>query len=154
MTTEHAAIRAPDETRRGFFMNVALAFFGALGVFGFVYPMGMYLWPREKKAKGAGGRSMKIPLSDIPIGEARFVRFLNRPAVVVRPNEQQIVALSPVCTHLGCIVKWREKEREFLCPCHGGRFDFKGAVLGGPPPDPLGAFVAMVEADYVVIKEV
>lgn len=153
MSVEESAVPAQEDSRRGFLVNMALSFFGAVTVFGFAYPLGMYLWPREPKSKGAGGRFMKIPLADFPIGEARFIRFLNKPAVVVRPNEQQILALSPVCTHLGCIVKWKEKEKEFLCPCHGGRFDVKGAVLGGPPPNPLPSFAAAVEADYVVIKE-
>ncbi|MDH5477430.1 MAG: Rieske 2Fe-2S domain-containing protein [Nitrospinota bacterium] len=143
-----------DGTRRGFFATMALAFFGSVSALGFAYPLGMYLWPRERKVKGAGERSMKIPLSDVPIGEARFVRFLGKPAVVVRPNEQQVIALSPICPHLGCIVKWREKEKEFLCPCHGGRFDSKGIVLGGPPPFPLPPFSSSVEAEYIVIKEV
>ncbi|MDH4185289.1 MAG: Rieske (2Fe-2S) protein [Nitrospinota bacterium] len=151
--TTHTADDQVQQTRRGFFINISLGFFGIVSAFGFAYPLGMYLWPREPKVKGGGGRTMKLPLSDVPIGEARFIRFLNKPAVVVRPNEQQIIALSPVCTHLGCVVKWREKEKEFLCPCHGGRFDVKGAVLGGPPPQPLITFVTVVEADYVVIKE-
>ena len=144
---------ALDEGKRGFLVNMALGFFGFVSTLGFVYPLGMYLWPRERKAASGAGRSMKIPLSDIPAGEARFVRFLGKPAVVVRPNEQEIMALSPVCTHLGCIVKWKEVEKEFYCPCHGGKFDVRGAVLGGPPPDPLHAFVTSVEADFVVIKE-
>ena len=150
---KETAVPAPDETRRGFFLTLLLTFFGSVSVIGFAYPMGMYLWPRERKIRGTGARSMKIPLSDVPIGEARFIRFLGKPAVVVRPNEQLTIALSPVCPHLGCVVKWQEKEKEFLCPCHGGRFDAKGAVLGGPPPHPLASFSTTIEADYVVIKE-
>ncbi|MDH5510017.1 MAG: Rieske 2Fe-2S domain-containing protein [Nitrospinota bacterium] len=151
--TKETSAGTPNETRRGFFLTLLFSFFGSVSALGFAYPMGMYLWPRERVLKGTGARTMKIPLSDVPIGEARFVRFLGKPAVVVRPNEQLTIALSPVCTHLGCIVKWREKEKEFLCPCHGGRFDVKGAVLGGPPPYPLPTFITSLEADYVVIKE-
>jgi Rieske Fe-S protein len=33
-----------------------------------------------------------------------------------------IVAFSAACTHMGCIVKWQDKERKYLCPCHGGLF--------------------------------
>jgi nitrite reductase/ring-hydroxylating ferredoxin subunit len=47
------------------------------------------------------------------------------------------VALSAVCTHLGCVVAWQDQAGEFLCPCHGGRFSADGQVLGGPPPKPL-----------------
>lgn len=151
--TEETVKEDTGETRRGFFLTMLVTFFGSVSALGFAYPLGMYLWPRAPKVKPGQGRSMKIPLSDVPIGEARFVRFLGKPAVVVRPNEQQVMALSPVCSHLGCIVKWKEKEKEFLCPCHGGRFDAKGAVLGGPPPFPMKPFATSVEDDYVEIKE-
>ena len=48
-----------------------------------------------------------------------------------------LMALSPVCSHLGCLVNWNSHRREFLCPCHGGRYTMTGAVIGGPPPAPL-----------------
>lgn len=38
----------------------------------------------------------------------------------------------PVCTHLGCILKYNREEQSFECPCHGSRFDFKGSVIDGP----------------------
>jgi Rieske Fe-S protein len=47
------------------------------------------------------------------------------------------IALSGVCTHLGCNVHWKEESGGFHCPCHDARFDQKGMVLCGPPPRPL-----------------
>ena len=35
------------------------------------------------------------------------------------------------CTHLGCIPMLRQKE--FVCPCHGSRFDLAGRVNRGAP---------------------
>jgi len=140
------------ESRRGF-LNAALGFFTLTVTLGVLYPVGMFLWPRGQKAVTGGATAMKLPLAEVPIGEAKFFRFLNKPAVVIRPNEQEAVALSAVCTHLGCIVKWSEGKEEFDCPCHGGRFDIRGAVLGGPPPKPLTAFTARVEDEYLVIEE-
>ena len=35
----------------------------------------------------------------------------------------EIVALSPVCKHLGCTVNWEGSEKNpdmFFCPCHNG----------------------------------
>lgn len=150
MTVE--AMESGERTRRGF-LDLALGLLGAVSAMGVVYPVGMYLWPREDKKEGGAARSMKFPVSDIPIGEAKFVRFLNKPAVIVRPNEQEIFALSAVCPHLGCVVKWNETGKEFFCPCHGGRFDIKGNVLGGPPPRPLPSFTAKLENEYIVVTE-
>jgi cytochrome b6-f complex iron-sulfur subunit len=46
-------------------------------------------------------------------------------------------ALSAVCTHLGCITRYRPDERIITCPCHGSRFGLDGEVLAGPAPRPL-----------------
>jgi cytochrome b6-f complex iron-sulfur subunit len=46
-------------------------------------------------------------------------------------------ALSSVCTHLGCITRYRPDEKTIACPCHGSRFDLAGEVLNGPAPRPL-----------------
>lgn len=46
-------------------------------------------------------------------------------------------AMSSVCTHLGCITRYRPDEGIIACPCHGSRFDLDGAVLAGPAPRPL-----------------
>jgi cytochrome b6-f complex iron-sulfur subunit len=46
-------------------------------------------------------------------------------------------ALSSVCTHLGCIARYRPDEQIIACPCHGSRFALDGGVLHGPAPRPL-----------------
>ena len=48
-----------------------------------------------------------------------------------------LVALSAVCTHLGCIVQWEKDKQGFLCPCHAGHYTSDGTVISGPPPKPL-----------------
>jgi cytochrome b6-f complex iron-sulfur subunit len=142
-----------DRESRRSFLGFSIAGFGLATLLGMVYPVGQFLWPREKNEAGAGKRSLQIPAAEIPIGDAKFVRFMNKPTVVIRPNEQEIVALSAICTHLGCVVKWDDKKGELTCPCHGGRFDTKGNVLGGPPPTPLPAFTARLQDEYIVIEE-
>lgn len=52
-------------------------------------------------------------------------------------NGTDFFVLSPVCSHLGCLVNWNYLKHEFDCPCHGGRYDISGRVIGGPPPKPL-----------------
>jgi Rieske Fe-S protein len=54
-----------------------------------------------------------------------------------REDDGQITALSARCTHAGCAVEWREAQKQFLCPCHQGRFDDSGRNISGPPLHPL-----------------
>jgi hypothetical protein len=42
--------------------------------------------------------------------------------------------------HLGCPVRYVPAAERFICPCHGGVYDFRGMVAGGPPVRPLDRF--------------
>ena len=54
------------------------------------------------------------------------------------------VALSTRCMHLGCPVRFVAAAKRFICPCHGGVYDFTGKVSGGPPVRPLDHFYVRV----------
>jgi Rieske Fe-S protein len=59
-------------------------------------------------------------------------------------------ALSGVCTHLGCNVRWTKETSRFACPCHSGVYDSDGAVISGPPPRPLRQLETRVTEDGVL----
>ena len=46
--------------------------------------------------------------------------------------------------HLGCPVRYVAAAERFICPCHGGVYDFRGMVAGGPPVRPLDRFYTRV----------
>ena len=56
----------------------------------------------------------------------------------------QYIALSSRCMHLGCPVRYVPAAERFICPCHGGVYDFTGQVAGGPPVRPLDRFYTRV----------
>jgi nitrite reductase/ring-hydroxylating ferredoxin subunit len=56
-----------------------------------------------------------------------------------RDKDGVVHALSPVCTHAGCIVSWNNAEKTWDCPCHGARYDIDGTVLTGPATKKLQA---------------
>jgi len=72
------------------------------------------------------------PLDDLPRGEGRVVEAEGEKLAVFRDNEGTLHALSPVCTHLGCLVEWNRADQSWDCPCHGSRFDLQGRVIQGP----------------------
>lgn len=62
-----------------------------------------------------------------------------------------IIALSPVCTHLGCFVNFDKNSNEFICPCHGGKYDSEGKVLKGPPKEPLQRLPVKIENKKIFV---
>jgi Rieske Fe-S protein len=56
---------------------------------------------------------------------------------VFQSEEGQVRALSPFCTHLGCVVGFNTAEQTWDCPCHGSRFDLEGRVIHGPAVEDL-----------------
>ena len=59
-------------------------------------------------------------------------------------TEVPFVAMSTRCMHLGCPVRYVDAAKRFICPCHGGVYDFRGKVSGGPPVRPLDRFYTRI----------
>ena len=64
---------------------------------------------------------------------------------------EQYLAISTRCMHLGCPVHYVDAAQRFICPCHGGVYDFRGFVVGGPPVRPLDRFYTRVRFGKVEI---
>ena len=66
---------------------------------------------------------------------------------------QPYVAISTRCAHLGCPVRYIQASQRFVCPCHGGVYDFEGKVVGGPPVRPLDRFYTRVRNGRVEVGD-
>lgn len=67
-------------------------------------------------------------------------RWKNVHGVWISKQDGKLVALSNICTHLGCIPNWLPAELKFKCPCHGSGFYSSGINFEGPAPRPLERF--------------
>jgi cytochrome b6-f complex iron-sulfur subunit len=123
-----------ETTSRRRFLGACIGGIGAAFAAAVFYPLYRYLAPAR-----AGGEQGKvtIPESDVPPDSAKFFDFRGSTGVLVRTKAGELIALSAVCTHLGCIVQWEKDKQDFLCPCHAGRYTAEGTVISGPPPRPL-----------------
>lgn len=72
--------------------------------------------------------------------------------IVYLEDEGKLIALSTVCTHLGCTPSWQDADQKFKCPCHGSGFYKNGINFEGPAPRPLERF-AISEVDGVVVVD-
>lgn len=70
---------------------------------------------------------------------------------ILSEDGRAFTALSSICTHLGCRVRWNDDNEQFLCPCHVGIFDKQGNVVAGPPPRPLDRYQTMIDGEEIFI---
>ena len=70
---------------------------------------------------------------------------------VLTDNGRDYIAMSNICTHLGCRVRWIDEQGQFFCPCHNAIFDIEGNVVAGPPPRPLDRYEVKVEDNQLYV---
>jgi menaquinol-cytochrome c reductase iron-sulfur subunit len=87
------------------------------------------------------------------VGQTTVYMRARNPDIDTDPEDQynQIVAISTRCMHLGCPVRYVGASQRFICPCHGGVYDFRGAVSGGPPVRPLDHFYTRIREGQVEV---
>jgi menaquinol-cytochrome c reductase iron-sulfur subunit len=86
------------------------------------------------------------------IGESgKTTAYVRRGNPDLFPNEEadEFIAISNRCAHLGCPVRFVAAAKTFICPCHGGVYDFEGEVIGGPPVRPLDRFQTRVNGNQL-----
>ena len=144
-------------------MKVAITAIGglisaALGIPAIAYILGPALKAGEAEWVLAGS------LSKIDIGTpALFKPRIKRQSGWVEEEEEvgvyvltedgrEFHAMSNICTHLGCRVRWIAERQQFFSPCHNGVFDKHGFVVSGPPPRPLDEFTTKIEEDNLYIQ--
>jgi cytochrome b6-f complex iron-sulfur subunit len=135
-------------TNRREFLQKALAFLGLTTLVSFLYPLYKFFSP---PAGEAGAKQLVLSKKEIPAGDAKDVVFNNTPCVVINRPDKGYIALSRVCTHLGCLVDYQKDKKLLLCPCHAGTYDLSGNVTSGPPPKPLQQLPVKVVGDTIVI---
>lgn len=78
-------------------------------------------------------RTLSIPGADsLSRAEGGLVQVDGDKVAGYRDESGSLIALSPVCTHMGCLVSFNTAEKTWDCPCHGSRFDLEGRVIQGP----------------------
>lgn len=137
---------AARATRRSF-LSVALGTATAVLSASVLYPLFRFLWPPPNEPGGED--RVGIPLEEMLVGQSRVVAIKGEPVLVVR-EENRVVALSAVCTHLGCLVKYRG-EGLLDCPCHESVFDMSGNVTGGVAPRPLTSYPVRIVGGQIVV---
>jgi len=140
-------------TRRAFLMAAGAAgvcYAAALG-----YPVYRYLASPDEMALSASAVT-EVTLKDaqkLPSGSALMFKFGPSPAVLIHHTDGRWIALSAVCSHLGCTVQYEPQMDRIHCACHGGVYNaYTGANVSGPPPKPLKLFKVAVNETGVEVS--
>ena len=162
------AFEGETVTRRRF-MTTSAHVYGGVAVMAFTLPslafaVGPIFEPHDQPWQDVGAVSEFDAESYIPktitiasgVGEAgKSTVYLRRndPKVDTEPKDEynEFIAVSTRCAHLGCPVRFVPAAERFICPCHGGVYNFRGEVDGGPPVRPLDRFYTRVRDDRVEV---
>jgi len=149
------------EMDRRFFNKLSLALLGfasllvGIPIIGFLVDPLFRSAPRLWRQVGA--------VDDFKVGDIAEVSFDDTSALpwagltgktaawLYRQEEQEFVAYSANCSHLGCPVRWESDAQFFMCPCHGGVYYKNGNVAAGPPPRGLTKYPVRVQNGQVEI---
>ncbi|MGD6845127.1 ubiquinol-cytochrome c reductase iron-sulfur subunit [Bacillus infantis] len=87
--------------------------------------------------------------------DAWYTSEVSNTAWVYKDENGEIVALSPICKHLGCVVDWNKDKANpdhFYCPCHGGLYTKDGTnVPGTPPAAPLDVYPTKEKDGFLLL---
>jgi menaquinol-cytochrome c reductase iron-sulfur subunit len=149
-------------TRRRVF-SVAVQGFGGLAgaavvlpVVGFalapLFSRGDERWEAVGPAEDFGRDTYRaVVFTETPgIGEVgKTTAYVRQGVQKLGEDPREYIAISTRCAHAGCPVRFVQAAGNFICPCHGGVYDFEGRRIGGPPVRPLDRFQTRVRSGFV-----
>jgi Rieske Fe-S protein len=152
-----------DQLNRRNFLSIATAVIGGLiaivmAIPGVAYIIGPALQRRTEENWIRLGPTSKVELGNPTLFkttvESQTGWILSEEELsvyVLTEDAREFIALSNICTHLGCRVRWISDQGQYFCPCHNAAFDKTGQVIAGPPPRPLDRYETKVEEEQLYI---
>jgi cytochrome b6-f complex iron-sulfur subunit len=145
-----------ERSRREFIKKALYGILALLGL-GFLAPAERMFSPLRERKKELIFFPLvpeeEIPRSGVKKGELVYTTAgrERKARVFIVSSHEKLTVLSATCSHLGCLVNYSREKSEFICPCHGGRYDLSGKNIAGPPPAPLGRIPAKVENGILLV---
>ncbi len=84
------------------------------------------------------------------VGAAALVESTAGVFLIARTSASTFTAIDAVCTHEGCTIT-DAQGNDYVCPCHGSRYNRDGRVIGGPAMANLRQYSTTFANDVVTI---
>jgi Rieske Fe-S protein len=151
MANNETSIAAENGRRN--FLNWFLTTTAGAFLVSVTYPLSRYLIPPQVQESTAHTVTLALKAAEIKANSGQIFRFGSQPAILVKSSTGELKAFSAACTHLSCIVQFRDDIGHIWCACHNGHFDLNGKNIEGPPPKPLDEYVVNVRTDQIVVSK-
>jgi cytochrome b6-f complex iron-sulfur subunit len=145
-----------EHSRREFITKALYGIFALFGL-GFLLAGLRVLAPSGRQDRELAWFPL-VPEDEVPrsgVKKSELVYALSgkerKARVFIVSSAGQLTVLSAVCSHLGCLVNYRKESKEFVCPCHGGKYDIAGRNISGPPPAPLTAYPVEIKNGVIMV---
>lgn len=127
---------APDPGRRHLLLR-GLQWLVALAGAALLYPLLRFTAFRVPAKPRLVEVPAPLPLSGVHTGQD-FILFAGKDGPL---------AVSRVCTHLGCRINYQQDKGYIECPCHQSRFTPAGVRIAGPAEKNLPTYTVTVKKD-------
>jgi cytochrome b6-f complex iron-sulfur subunit len=84
------------------------------------------------------------------VGGAVLVQSVAGVFLLSRTSDAAFTAIEGVCTHEGCTITGSDGA-DYVCPCHGSRYNHNGQVVNGPAVSSLRKYATTFSAGVVTI---
>jgi Rieske Fe-S protein len=145
-----------EQGRREFIKKSVYGLLALVGL-GFLIPGVKLLSPAGRALKELAYFPL-IAEEDVPRAGVKKAELLysvsgkeRKTRVFIVPAPEGPAVYSATCSHLGCLVNYHKDKQEFVCPCHGGRYDLSGKNIAGPPPAPLTRFPVRKQEGMIMV---
>lgn len=92
-------------------------------------------------------------VNELAPNAGKIFKFGTKPGLLIRTEAGELKAFSATCTHLDCIVQYRNDQKMIWCACHNGQYNVNGQNIGGPPPQPLEEYAVNVRGDEIIVTK-
>lgn len=146
-------LNSTSQRSRRSFLNILLG--GSLAAFisSVIYPLWRFLIPPKETGEPTTTSVLAGTIDDLKPNSGEIIKFGRKPVILIRTPSGEYRAFSAICTHLDCIVQYREDFKHIWCACHNGHYNLNGVNIAGPPPRPLAPFRVNIKEDKIFVSK-